>query len=75
MTDKDNTVRNGGNSIECKPDESLQIVQNNQTERQCLYICGQSGSGKSSFTTNYVKENKKMFPKRNVYVTSSIAEE
>jgi hypothetical protein len=44
------------------------------TERQCLYICGQSGSDKSYFTTNYVKEYKKMFPKRNIYVNSSIAE-
>jgi len=75
VTDKENTVRNGGNSFECKPDESLQIVPNNKTERQCLYVCGQSGSGKSYFTTNYVKEYKKMFPKRNVYVISSIAED
>jgi len=58
-----------------KPDESLQIVPNNKTERQCLYVCGQSGSGKSYFTTKYVKEYKKMFPKRNVYVISSIAED
>ena len=75
VTDKENTVRNGVTSFECKPDESLQIVPNNMTERQCLYICGQSGSGKSFFTTNYVKEYKKMFPKRNIYVISSIAED
>ena len=34
VTDKENTVRNGGNSFECKPDESLQIVPVNMTERQ-----------------------------------------
>jgi hypothetical protein len=39
VTDKENTVRNGGNSFECKPDESLQIVPNNKTERQCyMYV-------------------------------------
>ena len=45
VTDKENTVRNGVTLFECKPDESLQIVPNNMTERQCLYICCQSGSG------------------------------
>jgi ABC-type dipeptide/oligopeptide/nickel transport system ATPase component len=71
VTDKENTVRNGVNSFECKPDESLQIVPNSKTERQCLYVCGQSGSGKSYCTTKY----KKMFPIRNVYAISSIAED
>ena len=47
ITDKENTVRNGVTSFECKQDESLQIVPNNMTERQCCYICGASGSGKS----------------------------
>ena len=32
VTDKENTVRNGLTSFECKPDESLQIVPNNMTE-------------------------------------------
>lgn len=75
VTDKVESVRNGFNSFECKNDEVLQIVPNNKTERQCVYVCGQSGSGKSYFTTNYVKEYKKMFPKRKIYVISSIDED
>ena len=53
----------------------MQLVPNPNTERQCLYVCGQSGSGKSHFTTEYVKNYKKTFPKNNVYVISSIDED
>jgi hypothetical protein len=75
VTDKENTTRHGGSSFVCKPDEVLQLIPNNKTERQCVYICGQSGSGKSYFTTNYVKQYKKMFPKRDIFVISSIEED
>ena len=75
MTDKENTTRHGGSSFVCKPDEVLQLIPINKTERQCVYICGQSGSGKSYFTTNYVKQYKKMFPKRDIFVISSIEED
>ena len=75
VTDKENTTRHGGSSFVCKPDEVLQLIPNNKTERQCIYICGQSGSGKSYFTTNYVKQYKKLFPKNDVFVISSIDED
>jgi hypothetical protein len=75
VTDKENTTRHGGSSFVCKPDEVLQLMPNNKTERQCIYICGQSGSGKSYFTTNYVKQYKKLFPKNEVFVISSIDED
>jgi len=45
------------------------------TEKQCLYICDQSGSGKSFFVMNYCNQYKVTFPKRNMYVISSIAED
>jgi len=75
VTDNVNAARNGVSTFECKDGESLQLTPNNQTERQCIYICGQSGSGKSFFTTNYVKQYKKQFPKRNIFVISSIEED
>jgi hypothetical protein len=53
----------------------LQLVPNNKTERTCAYICGQSGSGRSFFTTQYVKEYKKLYPKRDMFVISSIEED
>ena len=75
VTDKESSVRNGFKSFECTENETLQLVPNNKTERQCLYICGQSGSGKSYFTSNYVKQYKKMYPSRNIFVISSIEED
>ena len=69
------SVKSGGVSFTCDINETLQLVPNIKAERQCLYICGQSGSGKSHFTTSYVKQYKKMFPKRNIFVISSIEED
>lgn len=75
VTDKVDRVRNGTNYFTVSPNEELQLVPNTKTERQCVYICGQSGSGKSYFTTNYVKQYKKSYPKRNIYVISSIEQD
>ena len=75
VSDDEEKVRNGGPVFTCNTDETLQLVPNPNTERQCLYICGQSGSGKSHFTTEYVKNYKKAFPKNNIYVISSIKED
>ena len=68
-------VKNGGPVYNCPEGETLQIVPNTKSERQCLYVCGQSGSGKSYFTTQYVKEYKKLYPKNEIYVISSISED
>ena len=43
--------------------------------RSIIYCFGASGSGKSTFVTNYVKEWKKMFPKQKVYVFSRLADD
>jgi len=75
VSDDEDKVRNGGPIFTCNSDETLQLVPNPNTERQCLYVCGQSGSGKSHFTTEYVRNYKKTFPKNNVYVISSIDED
>ena len=45
------SVKSGGVSFSCALNETLQLVPNIKAERQCLYVCGQSGSGKSHFTT------------------------
>lgn len=39
---------------------------------QCLFICGQSGSGKSTVSLRYVEQYKKIFPKNDVYLISSL---
>ena len=59
VTDNAKATRNGSVLFECKENETLQLTPNNKNNRTCSYICGQSGSGKSFFTTNYVKQYKK----------------
>jgi predicted AAA+ superfamily ATPase len=41
-------------------------------KREILYITGQSGSGKSTYTRNYLKEYKKLFKKNNIYIFSAL---
>ncbi|CAM9564831.1 unnamed protein product, partial [Ectocarpus fasciculatus] len=40
--------------------------------RQCLYISGQSGSGKSHYLGRYMKEYRRMFPKNAIYIFSHV---
>jgi len=58
-----------------KPKEHFQHIPNKKTERQILYITGASGSGKSYYTRNYCNEYKKIFPKNEIYLFSSIQED
>jgi len=53
-------------------EDKFQPVPNPLTERQILYITGSSGSGKSFFCKMYCDEFKKLYPKRDVYLFSSI---
>jgi chromosomal replication initiation ATPase DnaA len=75
VSDNENNVKKGFSNYECDKNEILQLVPNTKTERQCIYICGQSGSGKSYFTSQYVKQYKKTYPKNDIFVISSIAED
>jgi hypothetical protein len=45
---------------------------NKSQERSILYITGQSGSGKSYYTTEYVANYKKMYPKNDVILVSAV---
>jgi len=56
-------------------DGKFQQVPDPDTERQILYITGASGSGKSTYTKNYIKCYKKMYPKRPVYLFSALKED
>lgn len=55
--------------------ETIQQIPNKQQERQILYITGASGSGKSYYTQLYCSEYKKLFPKNEIYLLSSINED
>jgi chromosomal replication initiation ATPase DnaA len=64
---------------EIKLSDENQVIQhlpykslNNGNTRQILYISGQSGSGKSYYASNYIKEYVKLFPKNKILLFSSL---
>ena len=58
-------VRNPFEIIEAEPNEMIQLTPSSKDERSMIYVVGMSGSGKSYWTTNYVKEYLKKFKKIN----------
>lgn len=50
----------------------FQQIPNNNRERDILYISGQSGSGKSYYSKNYIKEYKKIHKNNDIYLFSNI---
>ena len=77
VSDKTNGIVRPFNelSLRDKEDQVFQIIPNPSTERQILYVTGSSGSGKSYFTKNYCNEFVKIFPKRPIYLFSSIGDD
>ena len=53
-------------------DEEVQIVPNKKTERSILYITGSSGSGKSYYTKEYIKNYHIAYPKHPIYLFSAL---
>lgn len=66
------SVREVVSEYRCLPAETIQQVPNKKSERQILYVTGASGSGKSYYTMNYVNEYKKMYPKNELFLLSSV---
>lgn len=62
------------NSYECEDDEYIQQVPmpTSESKRNILYICGASGSGKSYYATQYLKEYRKCFKDNPIYFFSSV---
>jgi hypothetical protein len=55
-----------------KPNLHFQPIPDKKKERSITYVTGASGSGKSYYTKMYVDEYKKIYPKREVFLISSI---
>jgi hypothetical protein len=53
-------------------DEKFQLIPNTKKERSCRLVVGQAGSGKSYFCCEYIKEYIKLYPKRPVYLFTTI---
>jgi hypothetical protein len=69
-------IINSFNEFEIKNEhEHFQQIPNKHTERNILYITGSSGSGKSYYTAQYIKEYKKIYPKRDIYLFSSVGDD
>jgi hypothetical protein len=58
-----------------KKNEILKPYPNISRERDILYITGSSGSGKSFYTRQYIENYHKEYPKRPVYIFSSLDED
>ena len=71
----DKPVEDGVNELKTKGDFTIQHIPDRNTERSVLYITGQSGSGKSFYTKNYIEQYRKMFPKNEVFMFSSLADD
>lgn len=68
----DKPVEDGFDTMKAKNDNVFQHIPDKQTERSVLYITGQSGSGKSFYSRNYIEQYHKAYPKREVFVFSSL---
>ena len=60
------------NQLSLDDGQRFQLIPNPETERNILYITGSSGSGKSYFTKKYCREFARIFPKRPIYLISSV---
>jgi hypothetical protein len=58
-----------------KPNLHIQVIPNKKSERTIRYVTGASGSGKSYWTKMYIEEYHRMYPKREVYIISSLADD
>jgi len=66
-----NMVEDGKRNIQLSGDMKLQQIPSNN-ERDVLYISAMSGSGKSYYTAEYVKQYHKKYPKNEIYLFSTI---
>jgi hypothetical protein len=62
-------------NLTSKKDQKFQQIPNVNVERTILYVTGASGSGKSYYTKNFCDCYKKIFPKREIYLFSSITDD
>lgn len=61
--------------IKLRDGETFQHVPNTTADREILYVVGQSGSGKSYYTAQYCLQYKAIYPKRPIYMFSSLTDD
>jgi hypothetical protein len=80
VSENDNESDDFLNENKCSKKElpkkyQFQLVPDRTKERDIIYITGQSGSGKSYFTAQYCIQYKRIYPKNNIYLISSLNED
>jgi len=77
ITDKPTVPATAFNEIKLKdkPNLKFQPIPDKNVERSIRYVTGASGSGKSYWTKNYAEEYHRIFPKRDVYMISSLRDD
>jgi hypothetical protein len=58
-----------------KPNLCFQPIPDKGTERTIRYVTGASGSGKSYWTKGYAEEYHRTYPKREIYIISSLKDD
>ena len=70
----DRRVPDGVDSVKLNEDQSFEAAldDNDGKERQCVYVSGMSGAGKSYYCKQFIDRYHKAYPKRDVFVFSSL---
>ena len=71
----DKPIPDGFTEYEAKGEFKFQQIPDKNTERSILYITAPSGSGKSYYTREYIKQYHRMYPKRDIFVFSSLEDD
>jgi hypothetical protein len=76
ITDKESDeVTKNLTNIHIPDDGKFQQIPDPETERQIIYVFGPSGSGKSYYSKQYIKQWRKLKKKSDVYLFSSLEDD
>ena len=71
----DKPVEDGVNELKTKGELTIQPICDKKTERIVLYVSGMSGSGKTVYSANFIKKYHEMYPKNEIFLFSSLADD
>ena len=77
ITDRPTATCSAFNEIKLKdkPNLKFQPIPDKNIERSIRYVTGASGSGKSYWTRGYAEEYHRLYPKREIYMISSLRDD
>lgn len=75
VEDDEEKVKDYFKEYKCLKGEKVQQIPIKERSRDVLFVSGQSGSGKSTYSRKYIEQFHKMYKKRPVYVFSYFQED